>query len=278
MSTTLHPPIPYPSLDQQFLLLAGARIRPSQYHTLDFPPSFLDIYGRPTLTYYPWARLWNEARESDRIIEGVMSSGEGIGGDFMRFAVGKWDGERYLEWCKLVDWVFGELGDKGKGKITGITLPVGRLEMEGAWVKVLVGMYDEMRGDRDMLRGYVGMRVGRGEGRILMSSREVQEEMKDVLRRAVAQRFSKKVEEYWERKWRVYGYRFPDLDVKCVTDHSIEAPFQKSLLKPEDVNNNDYDETDDERNEREIDVEGKEGMREGMEELKKELEMEPKNK
>ncbi|RAL67715.1 hypothetical protein DID88_008453 [Monilinia fructigena] len=31
-----------------------------------------------------------------------------------------------------------------------------------------------------------------------------------------------------------------------VTDWSVEAPFQKSLLKPEDINDNDYDETDDE--------------------------------
>ncbi|KAB8300005.1 hypothetical protein EYC80_000245 [Monilinia laxa] len=70
--------------------------------------------------------------------------------------------------------------------------------------------------------------------------------MRDVLRVAVEQRFGRDAEAYWDRKWRIHGFKYPDLDVKRVTDWSVEAPFQKSLLKPEDINDNDYDETDDE--------------------------------
>ncbi|KAA8572739.1 hypothetical protein EYC84_003324 [Monilinia fructicola] len=38
--------------------------------------------------------------------------------------------------------------------------------------------------------------------------------MRVVLRSAVEQRFGRDAEAYWERKWRVHGLRYPDLDVK----------------------------------------------------------------
>ncbi|EDN90939.1 predicted protein [Sclerotinia sclerotiorum 1980 UF-70] len=136
---------------------------------------------------------------------------------------------------------------------------VGREMMEGAWIKVLVGLFEEMRGKRDVMRGYVGKRVGgvRGEeveGRILMTIKEVEGEMKELLRMAVEQRFEKEVKEYWARKWEIYKDRYPNLDVKCITDWSVEAPFQKSLLKPGDVNEDDYVEDEDEV-EAEVEVE-----------------------
>ncbi|CAD6439779.1 0d9b0beb-88d4-45d7-9924-22bd3aa9c1ca [Sclerotinia trifoliorum] len=140
---------------------------------------------------------------------------------------------------------------------------IGRDMMEGAWIKVLVGLFEEMRGKRDVMRGYVGKRVNvggvRGEelkGRILMTIKEVEGEMKEILRIAVEQRFAKEVEEYWIRKWEIHKDRYPNLDIKCTTDWSVEAPFQKSLLKPGDVNEDDYEEDEDETEEEIIEDDG----------------------
>ncbi|KAF7874942.1 hypothetical protein EAF04_002116 [Stromatinia cepivora] len=249
MSTTLYPPIPAPTTDQEFLLAAGVKIHPSQYKTHDFSPHFLSIYARPTLTYHPWARLWHIP--TSHILEAISPRYPSSSSNFLGFAAYK---DRYLEFCLEVDSYFGWIGGGNKGKVgngrgeggIGKVKPIGRSEMEGAWIKVLVGMFEEMRMKRDVMRGFVGMRVGGGEGRILMTIREVDAEMKEVLRMAVEQRFGKEVEEYWARKWKIYGHRCPNLDVKCITDWSIEAPFQKSLLKPNDINNNDYDEDEDE--------------------------------
>ncbi|TGO61718.1 hypothetical protein BCON_0025g00460 [Botryotinia convoluta] len=254
MSTTLYPPVPAPSTDQQFLISAGVRVLESQYHTLDFSPQFLSIYGRPTLVYRPWARLWSIP--CTHILEAITPRYPSHTAVFLKFAAYKY---RYLEFCLEVDNYYGWLGmnrdKKGKGKGNekegenskkeGATI-IGRAEMEGAWCKLLIGMFDEMRSKRDVMRNFVGLRSMLGEERILMTIKEVEAEMKEVLRLAVEQRFGKEVEEYWARKWKIYGYRCPELDFKCITDWSIEAPFQKSLLKPNDINNNDYIETDDE--------------------------------
>lgn len=64
---------------------------------------------------------------------------------------------------------------------------IGRAEMEGAWCKLLIGMFDEMRSKRDVMRNFVGMRSLLGEDRILMTIKEVEAEMKEVLRLAVEQ-------------------------------------------------------------------------------------------
>ncbi|KAF5879514.1 uncharacterized protein Bfra_006722 [Botrytis fragariae] len=254
MSTTLYPPVAAPSTDQQFLISAGVRVLESQYHTLDFAPQFLSIYGRPTLVYRPWARLW--LIPCTHILEAITPRYPSHTAVFLKFAAYK---DRYLEFCLEVDNYYGWLrmnrDKKGKGngnsregansEKEGATI-IGRAEMEGAWCKLLIGMFDEMRSKRDVMRNFVGLRSMLGEERILMTIKEVEAEMKEVLRFAVEQRFGKEVEEYWARKWKIYGYRCPELDVKCITDWSIEAPFQKSLLKPNDINNNDYIETDDE--------------------------------
>ncbi|KAF7957688.1 hypothetical protein EAE96_003260 [Botrytis aclada] len=254
MSSTIYPPVPAPSTDQQFLISAGVRVLESQYHTLDFSPQFLSIYGRPTLIYRPWARLWSIP--CTQILEDITPRYPSSTAVFLKFAGYK---DRYLEFCLEVDNYYGWLGrDRSKrreGKENGKerensekerTKIIGRAKMEGAWCKILIGMFDEMRSKRDVMRNYVGLRSMLSEERILMTIKNVEAEMKEVLRFAVEQRFSKEAEAYWARKWKVYGYRCPELDVKCITDWSIEAPFQKSLLKPTDINTNDYIETDDE--------------------------------
>ncbi|KAF7864276.1 uncharacterized protein EAF02_010244 [Botrytis sinoallii] len=254
MSTTLYPPVTAPSTDQQFLISAGVRILESQYHTLDFSLEFLSIYGRPTLVYRPWERLWSIP--CTHILEAITPRYPAHTAVFLKFAAYK---DRYLEFCLEVDnyyeWL--RMNRDKKGKENGNSREgensekesatvIGRVEMEAAWCKLLIGMFDEMRSKRDVMRHFVGMRSRLGEERILMTIKEVEADMKEVLRFAVEQRFSKEVEKYWARKWKIYGYRCPELDVKCITDWSIEAPFQKSLLKPNDMNNNDYIETDDE--------------------------------
>ncbi|TGO42200.1 hypothetical protein BHYA_0011g00340 [Botrytis hyacinthi] len=254
MSTTLFPPVPAPSTDQQFLISAGVRVLESQYHTLDFSPQFLSIYGRPTLVYRPWERLWSIP--CTHILEAVTPRYPSHTAVFLKFAAYK---DRYLEFCLEVDNYYGWLrmnrDKKGKGNANSregengeeeSAAIIGRAEMEGAWCKLLIGMFDEMRSKRDVMRNFVGLRSMLDEERIVMTIKEVEAEMKEVLRFAVEQRFSKEVEEYWARKWKIYGYRCPELDVECITDWSIEAPFQKSLLKPNDINTNDYIETDDE--------------------------------
>ncbi|KAF7907497.1 uncharacterized protein EAF01_005083 [Botrytis porri] len=254
MSTTLYPPVSAPSTDQQFLVSASVRVLESQYHTIDFSPEFLSIYGRPTLVYRPWARLWSIP--CTEILEAITPRYPSHTAVFLKFAAYK---DRYIEFCLEVDNYYGWLGmsknRKGKGKGDGkegedsgkeSARVIGRAEMEGAWCKLLIGMFDEMRSKRDVMRNFVGLRSMLGEDRILMTIKEVEADMKEVLRNAVKQRFSKEAEEYWVRKWKIYGYRCPELDVECITDWSIEAPFQKSLLKPTDINNNDYMETDDE--------------------------------
>ncbi|KAF7955233.1 uncharacterized protein EAE97_000492 [Botrytis byssoidea] len=253
MSTTLFPPVPAPSTDQQFLISAGVRVLESQYHTLDFSPQFLSIYGRPTLVYRPWERLWSIP--CTHILEAVTPRYPAHTAVFLKFAAYK---DRYVEFCLEVDNYYGWLrmnSNKGKGngnsregengEKEGARI-IGRAEMEGAWCKLLIGMFDEMRSKRDVMRNFVGLRSMLDEERIVMTIKEVEAEMKEVLRFAVEQRFSKEVEEYWARKRKIYEYRCPELDVECITDWSIEAPFQKSLLKPNDINNNDYIETDDE--------------------------------
>ncbi|KAG4034155.1 hypothetical protein MFRU_003g01300 [Monilinia fructicola] len=226
MSITLYPPVRAPTLDQELLAEAGARVHPTQYKTHDFSARFQSIYGRPTSTYHAWARLWTMPTRGG-VLAGAAPAATA---NFLVFAG---HGGRFVEFCVGVD-------ARGAGR------PVGRGEMEGAWVRVLVGMFEEMRGGRERMRAFVGRRVGRGKGRLLMTIREVEAEMRVVLRSAVEQRFGRDAEAYWERKWRVHGLRYPDLDVKRVTDWAVEAPFQKSLLKPEDVNDDDYDETGDE--------------------------------
>ncbi|QSZ30742.1 hypothetical protein DSL72_000300 [Monilinia vaccinii-corymbosi] len=244
MSTILYPPVPAPTLDQELLGQVGARVHPSQYKTLDFPPAFQSIYGRPTIAYRAWARLWGAP--SSHILEAVARTYPCASSNFLGFAG---YAERFVEFCLEVDSCCGGRGrrrDGGDGAAEGVTLVVGRLEMEGAWVKLLLGLFDEMRGAREKMRAFVGMRGARGEGRLLMTIGEVEGEMREVLREAVAQRFGPEAEEYWARKWKTHGYKCPALDVKPVTDWSVEAPFQKSLLNPEDINDNDYDENDDE--------------------------------
>ncbi|KAI9649036.1 hypothetical protein NHQ30_001603 [Ciborinia camelliae] len=279
MSTTQYPPIAAPTMDQEFLSAAGVTVHPSQYKTLDFSPLFLSIYGRPTITYRAWARLWSI--EASHILEGVCRKYPSSSSNFLGFAGYK---DRYLEFCMEVDSYFGRLGEGGKrgggngrdARAEGSLQPVGRAEMEGAWIKVLVGMFEEMRGKRDLMRGFVGMRFGKGDGRILMTIREVEGEMRNVLREAVEQRFGKEAEEYWARKWKVYGYRCPALDVKCITDWSVEAPFQKSLLKPEDINDNDYDENDDhEGDDSGVAMDGVETTQETKQKMKQEPKQEP---
>ncbi|ATZ48267.1 hypothetical protein BCIN_03g05010 [Botrytis cinerea B05.10] len=254
MSTTLYPPVPAPSSDQEFLISAGVCVLESQQHTLDFSPQFLSIYGRPTLVYRPWARLWSIS--CTHILEAITPRYPSHTAVFLKFAAYK---DRYLEFCLEVDNYYGWLGrdrDKkrrengnsrvGEDSEKESAMIIGRAEMEGAWCKLLIGMFDEMRSKRDVMRNFVGMRSLLGEDRILMTIKEVEAEMKEVLRLAVEQRFGKQVEKYWARKWKIYGYRCPELDIKCVTDWSIEAPFQKSLLEPNDINDNDYMETDNE--------------------------------
>lgn len=64
---------------------------------------------------------------------------------------------------------------------------IGRTEMEGAWCKLLIGMFDEMRSKRDVMRNFVGLRSMLNAERIVMTIKEVEAEMKEVLRFAVEQ-------------------------------------------------------------------------------------------
>lgn len=81
-------------------------------------------------------------------------------------------------------------GNKKDGKIKGAK-PVGRSEMEGAWIKMLVGLFEEMRANKDVLRSFVGTRARKAtwekEGRLLTSIRDVEEQMREFLKLAVGQ-------------------------------------------------------------------------------------------
>ncbi|KAJ8064661.1 hypothetical protein OCU04_006983 [Sclerotinia nivalis] len=185
MSTTLYPPIPYPTTDQEFLLAAGATVHPFQYKTHDFSPDFLSIYARPTLTYHPWARLWHI--NTSHILEAIFPRYPSSSCNFIGFAACR---ERFLEFCLVVDGVFGGDGGEGNGK--------------------------------------------------------------------------------------------------CITDWSIEAPFQRSLLKPGDINDNDYDEDEEDDNKNTDESHGKnndsgvamnsaESMQTQMQESTQEMKNKPKN-
>lgn len=100
-----------------------------------------------------------------------------------------------------VDHHYGRLGGNGKsqGKVEDgkgkekekekgeQVRPIGRTEMEGAWVKCLIGMFEEMRSKRDIMRGFVGLKARNGNGGLMMTIRDVEGEMREALKTAMEQ-------------------------------------------------------------------------------------------
>lgn len=152
------PSIPGRSINQEMLFQAGASIPIDNYLTIEFPPSFKDIYGTPVIYYRAWERLMNITFRPKIKLKIKQS--------FLQFA----SHTTYLDYCKMVDVLMAK---------NNLSL-VDREQMDAAWVQQLVLLYNL---DRKVLNELLGYKLGHNH--VLGDVEEVDEAMKTLLEQAV---------------------------------------------------------------------------------------------